>query len=150
MSHNEIITGARSVTIHHSPVYVVAAAQDRLIHTLNLVEPNLMQAVSAWINHLYFCEIHYMQHGPGQVLEADPWIAHVYRHPQSHLTVHVPAPAMGLQVSVRFRHIRHTCESLRTEISSRQRSRSALLPARLQLSKNSAEVAIHALLRLGH
>jgi hypothetical protein len=106
-------------------VYIAASAQDRLRDMLNAARPDLMLPVSAWINHLYYCELLYltrnMQAVPaGPSMEADGWLSHSYRNLLTQSIVHVQASAMGLMVPVdanRWGH-RVTVADLHTELLS--------------------------------
>jgi hypothetical protein len=102
-------------------VYIAASAQDRLRDMLNAARPDLMSTVSSWINHLYYCELLYLNRqavAPRQDIEADGWVAHLYRNMSTQSIVQVPAPAMGMQVSVDINQWRAsvTVPDLRAEL----------------------------------
>ena len=61
---------------------------------LNAARPYIMVHVSAWINHLFYCDLLYLNNlavAPGQHIEADDWMAHSYRNSISQSILHVPA-----------------------------------------------------------
>jgi hypothetical protein len=141
------VTRAKRVKDWNSCICIEAAAQERLRQLLSASEPNLMHAVSGWIHHLYFCEVHYLQRGVGNLIEADGWIAHSYMHETLQVPVHVPAPDTGTQFAVAVGEQRNTDDaSLRAELVAagiqvrKRANRGEILMQRLRLMRQATEV----------
>ena len=144
LARNEIIPQGGRV------IYIAASAQDRLRDALNTARPDLMSQVSDWINHLYYCELLYLNRpavAGGQRTEADGWAAHSYRNQLTQSIMHVPAPGIGLQVSVVVDTGRGRNADLRAELltsnirsSASNTTRQALLTRRLRLMAYNASL----------
>ncbi len=82
---------------------------------LNAARLDFMYPVSAWINHLYCCELLYLNRpavAAGPSMEADAWMTHSYRNVIDQSIVTVQAPAAGLKKW----GLRITLAALRTEL----------------------------------
>jgi hypothetical protein len=149
----------QEILVHsRQDVYITASAQDRLRDKLNAARPDLMSAVSDWINHLYYLEILYLNQGAGQpgAYEADSWIAHSYRDPSTHMTVNVGSAQLGMQLYVNgdgIQRWRVSTTILRSELLSsdghitsrsmiHRATRNTLLRIRLQLMAQVAAAGV--------
>ena len=147
------LTRQEIVAQNGSVVYIASSAQDRLRDMLNAARPDLMLPVSAWINHLYYCELLYLNRqavAAGPVMEADGWMAHSYRNVITQSIVHVQSPAVGQLLHVPLdrlgQRLRVTVADLRSELLAsnirmgQQHTRSAVLLRRRQLMAHNASL----------